>query len=64
MSLAVNCQLNSQARLFIPTVMSPKLAYHRGKWEGEDESPSKHQICSGGRNMSGATQGETAELTS
>ena len=47
MALAVHCQLNPQVRLFVPTVMAPKLAYRRGKREGGDEPVSKHQIRSG-----------------
>ena len=47
MALAVHCQLNPQARPFVPTVMAPKLAYHRGKREGGEEPLSKHQIRSG-----------------
>ena len=47
MALAVHCQLNPQVRPFVPTVMAPKLAYHRSKREGEEESVSKRQICSG-----------------
>ena len=47
MALAVHCQLNPQVRLFVPTVMAPKLAYRRGKREGGEEPVSKHQIRSG-----------------
>ena len=47
MALAVHCQLNQQVRLFVPTVMAPKLAYRRGKREGGEEPVSKHQIRSG-----------------
>ena len=47
MALAVHCQLNPQVRLFVPTVMAPKLAYRRGKREGGEEPASKHQIRSG-----------------
>ena len=47
MALAVHCQLNLQVRPFVPTVMAPKLAYHRGKREGGEEPVSKHQIRSG-----------------
>ena len=47
MALAVHCQLNPQVRPFVPTVMAPKLAYRRGKWEGGEEPVSKHQIRSG-----------------
>ena len=47
MALAVHFQLNPQVRLFVPTVMAPKLAYRRGKREGGEESVSKHQIRSG-----------------
>ena len=47
MALAVHCQLNPQVRPFVPTVMAPKLAYHRGKREGGEEPVSKHQIRSG-----------------
>ena len=47
MALAVHCQLNPQARPFVPTVMAPKLAYRRGKREGGEEPVSKHQIRSG-----------------
>ena len=41
------CQLNPQVRPFVPTVMTPKLAYRRGKRERGEESASKHQIRSG-----------------
>ena len=58
MALAVHCQLNPQVRLFVPTVMAPKLAYstvqqdstiqyRRGKREEGEEPVSKHQIRSG-----------------
>ena len=47
MALAVHCQLNPQVRLFVPTVMAPKLAYRRGKREGGEEPVSKHRIRSG-----------------
>ena len=47
MALAVHCQLNSQVRPFVPTVIAPKLAYRRGKREGGEEPVSKHQIRSG-----------------
>ena len=47
MTLAVHCQLNAHVRLFVPTVMAPKLAYRRGKREGGEEPVSKHQIRSG-----------------
>ena len=47
MALAVHCQLNPQVRLFVPTVMAPKLAYRRGKREGRKEPVSKHRIRSG-----------------
>ena len=47
MALAVHCQLNPQVRLFVPTVMTPKLAYRRGKREVGEEPVSKHQIRSG-----------------
>ena len=47
MALAVHCQLNPQVRLFVPTVMAPKLAYRRGKRERGEEPVSKHQIRSG-----------------
>ena len=46
MALAVHCQLNPQARPFVPTVMASKLAYRRGKREGREEPVGKHQICS------------------
>ena len=47
MALEVHCQLNPQVRPFVPTVMTPKLAYRRGKREGGEEPVSKHQIGSG-----------------
>ena len=47
MALAMHCQLNPQVRLFVPTVMAPKLVYRRGKREGGEEPVSKHQIRSG-----------------
>ena len=47
MALAVHSQLNPQVRLFVPTVMAPKLAYRRGKREGGEKPVSKHQIRSG-----------------
>ena len=47
MALAVHCQWNPHVRLFVPTVMAPKLAYRRGKREGGEELVSKHQIRSG-----------------
>ena len=47
MALAVHCQLNTQIRPFVPTVMAPKLVYRRGKREGGEEPMSKHQIRSG-----------------
>ena len=47
MALAVHCQLNPQVRLFVATVMAPKLAYRRGKREGGEEPVRKHQIRSG-----------------
>ena len=47
MALAVHYQLNPQVRLFVPTVMAPKLAYRRGKREGGEEPVSKHQVRSG-----------------
>ena len=46
MSLAVYCQLNQQSRPFVPTVMTPELAYHRGKREREEEPVNEHQIRS------------------
>ena len=52
MGSAVNCQLNPQVRLFVPTAMTSKLAYstvqhRRGKREEGEEPVSKHQICPG-----------------
>ena len=47
MASAVHCQLNPQVRPFVPTAMTPKLAYHHGKREGGEEPVSKHQIRSG-----------------
>ena len=44
MASVVHCQLNSQVRAFVPTVMAPKLTYHGGKREGGEEPVSKHQI--------------------
>ena len=44
MDSVVHCQLNPRVRPFVPTVMAPKLAYHRGKREGGKESARKHQI--------------------
>ena len=44
MASAVNCQLNSRVRPFVPTVMAPKLAYRRGNREGGERSVSKHQV--------------------
>ena len=64
MSLAVHCQLNQQARPFVPTDMAPKLAYRRGKLEGGEEPVSKHQIRSGNGKWGRATRGGTAEPTS
>ena len=49
MSLAVHCDLNPQARPFVPTVVAPKLAYRRGKQEGGEEPVSKQQVRSGNR---------------
>ena len=46
MSLAVYCQLNQQNRSFVPTVMTPELTYHRGKWDRGEEPVSEHQIRS------------------
>ena len=53
MALAVHWQLNPQVRPFVPTVMAPKLAYRRGKREGEEEPVSKHQIRSGDASSEG-----------
>ena len=47
MALAVHCQLNPQVNPFVPTVMSSKLAYRRGKREGGEEPVSMDQIRSG-----------------
>ena len=47
MASAVHCQLTPQVRPFVPTIMTPRLAYRRGKWEAGEEPVSKHQICSG-----------------
>ena len=47
MASAVHCQLNPQVRPFVPTAMTPKLAYRRGKREGGEEPVSKHQIHPG-----------------
>ena len=57
MASAVHCQLNPQIRLFVPTSMTPKLAYStvrystvqhcRGKREEGEEPVSKHQIRPG-----------------
>ena len=47
MASVVHCQLNPQVRPFVPTVMTPKLAYRRGKREGGEEPVSKHQIRPG-----------------
>ena len=44
MASAVHCQLNPQVRPFVPTAMTPKLAYRRGKREGGEEPVSKHHI--------------------
>ena len=46
MSLAVHCQLNPQARPFVPTAIAPKLPYFRGRREGEEKPVNKHQILS------------------
>ena len=40
MASAVHCQLSPPVRPFVPTVMAPKLAYHRGKRE-----EGEHQFC-------------------
>ena len=45
--------MNSQARPFVPTVMTPKLAYRRGKREGKEEPVSKHEIRSGNGTWTG-----------
>ena len=47
MASAVHCKLNPQVRPFVQTVMTPKLAYRRGKREGGEEPVRKHQIHSG-----------------
>ena len=47
MASVVQCQLNPQVRPFVPTAMTPKLAYRRGKWEKGEEPASKHQIRPG-----------------
>ena len=47
MASAVHCKLNPQVRPFVPTIVAPKLAYRRGKREGEEEPVSKYQLCSG-----------------
>ena len=58
MASAVHCQLKPQVRLFVPTAMTPKLAYstvqqystvqyRRGKREEGEEPVSKHQIRPG-----------------
>ena len=44
---AVHWQLNPQVRPFVPTAMTPKLAYRRGKREEGEESVSKHEIRPG-----------------
>ena len=53
MSLTLHCQLNLQARPFVPTIMAPKLAHRRGKGEGGEEPASKHQIRSGNERWTG-----------
>ena len=52
-AMAVHCQLNPQARPFVPTAMAPTLAYRRGKREEGKEPVSKHQIRSGNRKWAG-----------
>ena len=47
MALAVHCQVNPQVGPFVPTVMTQKLAYRRGKREGGERHVSEHQIRSG-----------------
>ena len=44
---AMHCQLYPQVRPLVLTVKAPKLAYRRGKREGEENPVSKHQIRSG-----------------
>ena len=53
MASAVHCEMNPQVRPFVPTIMTPKLAYRRGKREGVGESVSKHQVRSGNRRWAG-----------
>ena len=47
MASAVHCQLNPQVRPFVPTTMTPKLAYRRGKRKEGEEPVSKHHIHAG-----------------
>ena len=47
MASAVHCQLHPQVRPFVPTAMTPELAYRRGKREEGEEPVSKHQIRPG-----------------
>ena len=47
MASAVHCQLNPQVRPSVPTTMTPKLAYRRGKRKEGEEPVSKHQIHPG-----------------
>ena len=53
MSLAVHCQLDPQARPFVPMVMTPKQVYRRGKRGGGEDPVSKHQIRSGNGRWAG-----------
>ena len=68
MASAVHCQLNPQVRLFVPTAMTPKLAYstvqqystvqyRRGKREEGEEPVSKHQIRPGDGRWTGRRGG-------
>ena len=47
MASAVHCQLNPQVRPFVPTAMTPKQAYRRGKREEGEQLVNKHHIHSG-----------------
>ena len=47
MASVVHCQLNPQVRTFVPTAMTQKLEYRRGKREGGEEPVNKHQIRPG-----------------
>ena len=47
MASVVHCQSNPQVRPFVPTTMTPKMAYRRGKREEGEEPGSKHRIRPG-----------------